>query len=144
GVASDAGHDQSYRVGPLGDAPGHSARDALAGRGDAAAVVRGGPPARREQVPPGQGASGPPDADQGPGGIRPSATVWNRARRRVGWAGGTTSPHDDGWDRGGSRPARASASRSPRATSWSARLLALSRVQAWKAATRAPWSTSPF
>ena len=30
GVASDAGHDQSHRVGPLGDAPGHGARDALA------------------------------------------------------------------------------------------------------------------
>jgi hypothetical protein len=56
-------------------------------------------------------------------------------------AGGTTSPHDDGRDRGGSRPARASASRSPRATSWSARLLDLSRVQAWKAATSWTWST---
>jgi hypothetical protein len=25
-----AGHDQSHRVGPLGDAPGHGTRDALA------------------------------------------------------------------------------------------------------------------
>ena len=30
GVASDVGHDQSHRVGPLGDAAGDGPRDALA------------------------------------------------------------------------------------------------------------------
>jgi len=54
-------------------------------------------------------------------------------------AGGTTSPHDVGWDRGGSRPAQASASRPPRATIGSARLLASSRVQVWKA--RMSWQS---
>ena len=34
--------------------------------------------------------------------------------------------------------------RSPRASRWSARLLDLSRVQAWKAATSWPWSIRPF
>ena len=38
----------------------------------------------------------------------------------------------------------ASASRSPRASRWSARLLDLSSVQAWKAATSWPWSIRPF
>ena len=38
----------------------------------------------------------------------------------------------------------ASASRSPRATRWSASGRALSRVQAWKAATSWPWSIRPF
>jgi hypothetical protein len=52
-------------------------------RGDAAAVVRGGLAARREPVPPAQGAQGPPDAHQGPGGVQPSKTIWYRARRRV-------------------------------------------------------------
>jgi hypothetical protein len=55
GAAADAGHDRSHRVGTVGDAPGHGAGDALAGRGAAAAVVRGGPAARRAPVPPGQG-----------------------------------------------------------------------------------------
>src|SRR5262249_59927226 len=112
--ASEVGHDKATRVDAGGEPAGHGGRDAGVERGEAAAVVRGGPAARREPVPPGQGASGPTDADQGPGGIHPSTTVWNRGRR-VRRAGGTTSPHDDGWDRGGSRPARASASRSPSA-----------------------------
>ena len=30
GVASDLGHDQSHRVGTVGDAPDHGARDAVA------------------------------------------------------------------------------------------------------------------
>ena len=34
--------------------------------------------------------------------------------------------------------------KSPRAWRWSARLRDLSRVQAWKAARRAPWSIRPF
>src|SRR5262245_20144577 len=54
---------------------------------------------RAKSLPPGQGTSGPPDAHQGPGGIDPSTTVWNRARRRVRMAGGTTYTHDNGWDR---------------------------------------------
>jgi hypothetical protein len=69
----------------------------------AAAVVRGGPPARREPVPPGQGPSGPADAHQGPGGIDPSTRIRDRERRRMRRAGGTPSLRDDGWDGGGSR-----------------------------------------
>ena len=43
-----------------------------------------------------------------------------------------------------STAARSSTSRSPRATRWSASGRALSRVQAWKAATSWPWSIRPF
>src|SRR5262245_31645887 len=75
---------------------GHGAGDKLARRGDAAVAVRGGPSARRAPIPPGPGTSGAADADQVPGGIHRSTAVWNRARRRVGMAGGTDFPHDDG------------------------------------------------
>jgi hypothetical protein len=51
----ETSRDQPDRVGTVGDAPGHGAGDALAGRGAAAALVRGGPAARRAPVPPGQG-----------------------------------------------------------------------------------------
>src|SRR5262249_49365888 len=88
GGETRAGGAEGGRGGAVGDAPGHGAGDAVAGGGDAAAVVRGGPVARREPVPPGQGAQGPPEAHQGPGGIHPSMTLWNRARRRVRMAGG--------------------------------------------------------
>lgn len=68
------------------------------------AVVRGGPAARREQVPPGQRAQRPTETPQGPGGTRRSTRTWYRARRRVRMAGGTILPHDNGRYRGG-RPA---------------------------------------
>ena len=51
-------------------------------------------------LPPGQGAQDPTDAQEGPGGIHPSATVWNRARRRVIIAGATTPLMTTGGTRG--------------------------------------------
>jgi hypothetical protein len=60
--------------------------------GAAAAVVCGGPASRRETVPPGQGASCPTDAHQGPGRIHLNTAVWNGARRRVRLARGDHLP----------------------------------------------------
>ena len=71
-------------------------RDPLAGRRHAAAVVSGGTVAGREQVPPGRGAPGHARAAEGPGGIGPGGTDWNRTRRRVRMVGKAASFHGYG------------------------------------------------